>query len=411
MRNRHHPLSGKLRSLCFSTLLPGLFPLIFSQPVLAGGLYLNEFGTPAMGTSGAGAQALANDASTAFHNAAGMTRLEGDEVMVTGGLLYADLEFAPDPNTPVPGGDGGSAGGPGPILGAFYSRGLSDDWRFGLSAVSISAAIIDYDDDWAGRYLVQDVTVFTVSAMPSIAYRVNDKLSLGAGAMVMFAALDEKIAAPPPLGTGQVKIDGNDFEFGFNLSTLYEFDDDTRLGLMYASEMTPTFSGDVEITPPDLQVGLDAGIVFPQLVRLSGYHQLNPRWALLGTVGWENWSAFENITLSTAKGSQLLPRNWNDTWHYSIGAHYRLNNQWLLQFGAAYDTSPVSASDRTPDMPMDRQVRLSAGAQYSVSKNLTIGGAFTFADYGNAAIDNDLLKGDYKTNDIYFLGINANWKL
>ena len=210
-----------------------------------------------------------------------------------------------------------------------------------MSVISISAAIIDYDDDWTGRYLVQDVTVFTLSAMPSIAYRVNDKLSLGAGAMVMFAALDEKLAAPPPRGTGQVKIDGNDFEFGLNLSALYEFDDDTRLGLMYSSEMTPTFSGDVEITPPDLQAGIDAGIVFPQLVRLSGYHQLNPRWALLGTVGWENWSAFENITLSTAKGSQVLPRNWDDTWHYSAGAHYRINNQWLLQFGAAYDTSPV----------------------------------------------------------------------
>jgi len=85
--------------------------------------------------------------------------------------------------------------------------------------------------------------------------------------------------------------------------------------------------------------------------------------------------------------------------------------EWLLQFGAAYDTSPVDASDRTPDMPMDRQVRLSVGAQYSVSKDLTIGGAFTFADYGDAEIDNDLLKGDYKTNDIYFLAINANWKL
>jgi long-chain fatty acid transport protein len=122
VRNRHHPLSGKLRSLCFSTLLPGRFLPAVSQPVLAGGLYLNEFGTPAMGTSGAGAQALANDASTAFHNVAGMTRLEGEELMVSGGLLYYDSEFDPDPNTPIPGSDGGNAGGPGPILGAFYSR-------------------------------------------------------------------------------------------------------------------------------------------------------------------------------------------------------------------------------------------------------------------------------------------------
>jgi hypothetical protein len=36
----------------------------------AGGLYLNEFATPSMGTAGAGAEAWANSASTAgaFHN-------------------------------------------------------------------------------------------------------------------------------------------------------------------------------------------------------------------------------------------------------------------------------------------------------------------------------------------------------
>jgi long-subunit fatty acid transport protein len=47
-------------------------------PAVAGGLYLNEFATPSMGTAGAGAEALADDASTnfAFHNPAGMTRLK-----------------------------------------------------------------------------------------------------------------------------------------------------------------------------------------------------------------------------------------------------------------------------------------------------------------------------------------------
>ena len=49
----------------------------------AGGLYLNEFGTPSMGVAGAGASAVASDASTSFHNPAGMTRIKGKEVMGT----------------------------------------------------------------------------------------------------------------------------------------------------------------------------------------------------------------------------------------------------------------------------------------------------------------------------------------
>ena len=69
---------------------------------LAGGLYINEFGTPSMGVAGAGANAVAVDASTSFHNAAGMTRIDGKELMGTGGLLYATVKFDPDEDTPIP---------------------------------------------------------------------------------------------------------------------------------------------------------------------------------------------------------------------------------------------------------------------------------------------------------------------
>ena len=68
----------------------------FTGPAWSGGLYLNEFGTPSMGVAGAGANAVASDASTSFHNAAGMTRIKGKEVMGTGGLLYATVKFDPD---------------------------------------------------------------------------------------------------------------------------------------------------------------------------------------------------------------------------------------------------------------------------------------------------------------------------
>ena len=105
-------------------------------PAWAGGLYLNEFGTPTMGTAGAGASALAENASTAFHNAAGMTRLDGTELMITGGFLSVSAEFDPAPDTPVPGSDGGDAGGPAPLLGLFYVRPLSEKWTFGINSVS-----------------------------------------------------------------------------------------------------------------------------------------------------------------------------------------------------------------------------------------------------------------------------------
>ena len=378
----------------------------------AGGLYLNEFGTPSMGTAGAGASAWAIDASTSFHNAAGMTRLDGNQFMLSGGLLYASIVFDPDPNTPVPGNDGGQAGGPAPLLGAFYVHSLSDDWKLGLNVISISAAILDYKDNWTGRYLIQDTSIFTLTLNPTIAYRVNDWLSLGGGISLMYGTLEQNVAAPTPSKLdGNINIDGNDTEIGFNLNALFEVSETTRFGLAYAYEMEPSFSSDVTITPPSLQAGIDATIIFPQLLRGSVYHEINKQWALVGTIGWENWSAFENITISTARGDRLIPRNWDDTWKFAAGVHYKINDNVLLQFGAAYDTSPIDdPKDRTPDMPMDEQIRLGAGVQYDWSEKINIGCAFTYAFYGDAEIDNPSLIGDYKSNDLYFLAVNAAWK-
>jgi long-chain fatty acid transport protein len=380
---------------------------------VAGGLYLNEFGTPAMGTAGAGAHAWANDASTSFHNAAGMTRLEGNHLMVSGGFLYASIEFDPDPSTPVPGNDGGQAGGPAPILAAFYTHSVSEKLKLGLNVISISAAIMEYDDNWTGRYLVEEVKLFTLTLNPSIAYKVNDWLSIGGGVGLLYGAFDETIAIPTGSGSdGSVNIDGDDTQVSFNLNTLFELTDSTRFGLTYVSKVEPSFDGDITLSPLSVQAQINSEIILPQLLRGSFFHKLNDRWDLVGTIGWEDWSAFENITLSTSRGDQLIPRNWDDTWHFGAGIHYRVNEDMILQTGVAYDTSPIDdAKDRTPDMPMDEQIRLAFGLQYDWTEKINIGGAFTYAFYGDAAIDKQFMVGDYKSNDLYFFALKISWKL
>jgi long-chain fatty acid transport protein len=384
--------------------------LIIPSVGLAGGLYLSEFGTPSMGVASAGANAVADDASTSFHNAAGMTRIKGKEFMGAGGLIYSTVKFDPDSDTPVAGNDGGDAGGPAPLLGAFYVHSLNDRWKLGANLISISGAILDYDNGWTGRYLNTDVKLLTLTFYPSIAYRVNSWLSLGGGPQIMYADLELKSKAPTGNGDGKVKIDGDDLAFGFGLGALFEVSERTRFGLVYQSEIEPEFDGDLSIDPPGIEVGTDTKITLARFIRLSGYHELNDRWALLGTIGWENWSEFEDINISTGQGSQKIPRNWDDTWKFAAGVHFRPTDPWLLQLGFSYDTNPVDSKDRTPDMPIDRQIRYATGAQYKWSERLSTGAQFVYADDGKAKIDNDLLKVDYRKNDLFFFAINANWK-
>ena len=414
LMHRRKDKRGRINIPCH--LLVALFSILFlANPSVstAGGLYLNEFGTPSMGVAGAGANAVASDASTSFHNPAGMTRIKSKELMVTAGLLNSIVKFDPDSDTPVPGGDGGDAGGPGPIIGGFYVHSLSDRWKLGANLVTISGAVLDYDDDWTGRYQNTEVTLLTMTFSPTIAYRVNDWLSLGGGPQIMYADLEMKAKAPlpgPGGREGQVTIDGNDVAFGFGLGALFELNERTRFGLVYQSEIEPEFDGDVDLSPPGLTVATDTTITLARFIKLSGYHELNDQWALLGTVGWEDWSAFKDVNISTDSGSADIPRNWDDTWKFAAGVHYRPVEKWLLQLGMSYDTSPVDKEDRTADMPIDRQIRYATGVQYKWSERLSTGAQFVYADYGKAKIDSDQLRGDYKQNDIFFLAINANWK-
>ena len=386
---------------------------LYATAVNAGGLYLNEFATPSMGAAGAGQEAVASDASTAMplHNPAGMTRLRGHQLLLGAGAGVATGKFDPDDDTPIAGDDGGNAGGPFPLLGTFYAHSLTDDLKVGMSVLSITGASLDYGDDWTGRFLVQEVTLFTVALNASMAYRVTDWLSLGAGFTALYAELEMKVAVPGPRGgEGQATIDGDDTAYGYNFGVLLELSPHTRLGIIYFSEIELDFSGDVDLDPSDLSVGIDTDVPLAQLVRLGLYQELGEQFTLLLSIGWEDWSTFDTQNISTERLDADVPRNWKDTMHASIGLHYRPLEQWLFQTGVTYDSSPVDTSDRTPDLPIDEQIRVALGAQYDWNKRLTIGGALEYAFLGEAEITKDRLMGDFTRNDIFFFALNASWK-
>ncbi len=381
--------------------------MVAASPALAGGLYIQEFATPSDGTAGAGAGAVARDASTAFHNPAGMTRLDDHETMLGGGLFFGNIRFDADDDTPFPGSNGGNQAGVAPILGSHYVHWLSDRWRIGGSLVAISGSALDPGDDWAGRFQLEEVGFLTMTANPSIAYRVNDWLSLAASGYVTYGTLDQDAAIP---GGGKVELDGLDDVAGsWGLSALFEPSERTRLSATFVDEIELDLSGDIDITPLGASAGIDTTIPLARNVRLGVYHEVNDQWAVLGSVSWEDWSALENQTVSVRRGSVTIDRGWKDTWGVGAGLEYRPDDLWLWQAGVRYDSSPVDSDHRTADLPIDRQWRLAVGFQRALSETTTVGGAFTYANYGSARIRNETLRGTYRRNDLFFLTFHVGF--
>ena len=361
--------------------------LLGANQALAGGLWITEYGQPTQGRAGAGEEAGNGDATDAFLNPAAMSRLKQSEILVSAGAISASIEFDVERSGIANGdGDGGDAGTLAPGGSVFYAHPLSDRWVAGVSIVALTGSVLDYNDDWAGRYQVQDVSILVIGAVPAISYRVTDKLSVGASMPIMYSNLDMDIAVPNPESQiegpdGKVNLDGDDTEVAAGLSFLYEFSERTRLGARALSKFDFEYGGDLSAERFG-QVGVDTSLTMAALVRVGLSHDLNQQWSLYATWGMDNWSEMKDIFIATNTGGATLPRNWDDTYHYAVGADYRLNSQWTLRAGLGYDTDPVDPKDRTADMPLDEQYRYAAGFDYLRDTGMRISGSLVYADYG-----------------------------
>jgi long-subunit fatty acid transport protein len=197
---------------------------------------------------------------------------------------------------------------------------------------------------------------------------------------------------------GEVEMsDVDDFAVNFNAGILLELSDRTRFGINYRSKVDFEMSGDFDVKdiPPLFQaLGLtdgdvDADVPIPQLVRASVYHELTDTLAIMGDVGWEDWSEMDFLPISGPAGRTLeAPVQWHDTWHFGIGAEWRAAPAWLLQAGVAYDTSPVRDRQHNQAyMPSDRQWRFSTGVVHDWNERVQIGLNYTLIDFGRSPMD------------------------
>jgi long-chain fatty acid transport protein len=418
--------------LTFICALSYLF--LANASVLASGLWLYEQGTPDLGTAAAGRAAMAKDASTAFGNPAGMTHLKDSQLTVGAQALFPQIKFGADDSS-FGGGNGGNAGYFTPTANVSYVHSLTSDFKLGVSAGSYFGLGLDYDDDWAGRYYFLEGEFLTFGVNPVAAYRINKYFSVGGGISMVVSKYKAKTALrnlEPGSSDGKLKFEDSDVGFGGNAGGLISPREGTRFGITYRSKVELEYEDKPDLSGVGLllQAALNAtglagsevklDMELPQAVLASAYHEFTDKLAIMGNVGWQDWSSFGNIDVSIdsdTSTSATQDLGYDDTWHFALGGQYRFAKPWLLSIGAAYDTSPAdSATKRSPAMPFDRQYRLAAGLQYEINPDVTLGAAYEYLDLGDANINRKGgilrgdLKGKYKKNEIHFLGVNLVWK-
>lgn len=363
-------------------LLPALIAAAFSGAASAGAFQLWEQNASGIATSYAGSAAVADNASTIYFNPAGMTQLPGLQLSVGVSGIGPSFKFNNSGSSGLlgSGGDGGNAGSWAAVPNAHMSWQVAPDWFVGLGISSPFGLRTQYDDNWVGSYLSLKSEVTTVNYNPSLAWRVNDKVSLGLG--VSYQTLDAEMTnlVPSPIGPLTYKLKGNDSAWGWNAGALFTLSPAMRVGVSYRSTVKYTLEGDANLGPASS--GATANLKLPDLFIVSVWQQVSDRWEAMGDLSYMRWNtlgtlnvAFSPALFGQTQGSEQF--GYDNAWRIAWGAAYKASEDWKIKFGIAYDRTPTNDNNRSPRVPDNDRIGLSFGAQWN-------GGVYGKIDAGYA---------------------------
>lgn len=349
-------------------------------------------GSPNFGTAGAGHAAAGFGAGSAWANPATMVLVEGQQIGF--GVIAAETDINFNPDDPD-GNGGGDAGGNLYIPSFAYVNSINENVSIGFSVVVPYGNALNYDDDWDGNNVATDVSLETIQALPSIAYRINDQFSVGFGISANHTSVTQGLN----LIGHNAELEADSIDYGYTVGGLYEINENHRLGFVYRSQVDSDLNGSGNVdnggmSPLNGKYDAELDWINPASIVISGVHQVSEKTSLLWDVGRTFYSAFEttHVSLDGAPpplNEIALHRNWEDANRYAIGAHYQLTDKVILQAGYSYEDSVVSDDNRTVDLPLDKIQRYTAGVMYQMNAKTNLGFGIEYADLGDAKITNN----------------------
>jgi len=346
----------------------------------------------------------ADTAESAFTAPAALTRLEGTHITVQTMVVTSQSNFDVDESkTEVGGGDPNLGNDPIIIPSLYYTRQLNDRWHAGLSLTIPSGFGSDYGSDWAGRYNTVDFSLVYVALTPTVAYRVNEKLSLGMGVGITYTSetSEVKIRQPFKEGDGKITSDMDGVGLSVTLSMFYEFTERTRAGIAWTSDSDADLEGNVRLRKLDPvfdEVATELGIkninveltnTLPQRVLAGMYHEFESGNYLTVDGMWMKFSDFtvSDIKLDGNDVNVNAPDIYNDLWALTVGAGFPINERMTYKVGAMYLSQGVDDEDRNFSIPLDEMWGAGVGLTYRLPDERSLDLNATYMNVGKSPID------------------------
>jgi len=428
-------------------VLAVLVVLLFSaSSAMAGGFRLPEAGAKAMGM-GFAFTAQANDPSAIYFNPAGIMQLEGNNVKI--GLTYIKENGATfTGTTPIT-----TLSGTGVqsetqkdldfyVPNAFFTRRASPNFAYGIGIFVPFGLGQEYENRSTSifRNQITKIDLMTFVINPTVAYKVNDVLSIGAGIDYMYGKAE--LANTPAVFIPSVGIvnlykldlDGDGDAWGYNVGALLTPVPSWKIGVSYRSQFKLDIKdGDVDLSGIDNNVpfvpigpGITAATVFggtsfttkgSTVVNIPATLDLGVAYTRGGLTlevdaDWTFWSSYKSLDIDIRDNNLLLtdspnPKNWDDTLAIYVGGEYRAVDWLALRLGFRYDPTPVPAETMGPELPDADKLYYCAGAGFNFS-NWTIDVAYMYVDKRDRTANNQDVPPASATGKVLG-GFNGTW--
>jgi long-chain fatty acid transport protein len=368
-----------------------------------------------MGNYHAGRAAIAEDASTNFYNAAGLIRIHNQQLLIGATPTSTDIRFNGTVATNTLGNGPQAVAAQGGTFNflpnVHYAAPLADNLVFGLSMVTPFAGQTNYGSTTNARYAATRSSLQVLDVVPSLGFAYNDKVSVGFGLDIERATgeFDYMVTSSSSSAFDTFnKNTGASYAYGYHAGVLYQASEQTRIGLNFISQVKHHLhGGGSNFTGPlannvaggsQYTNGLKMNVTLPSTTTLSVFQTLNPTWDVIGTAIYTQWNVFHQLLLQNVAGVSggvsnnnilvTIPENYRNTWNYSLGANYHLNERWFFRTGVGYDETPTNNQYRNLQFPDSNQFLIGMGTHFQATKTLGFDFAWTHVFAMNTRINN-----------------------
>lgn len=409
--------------------------------VNAAGFQLTEQSAAGLGRAYAGAGVDGTDLSGAYYNPATITLHPGTNVQA--GVVGVDL------NLDYSGDNGDSENGRSaltPIPNLYLTHQFNDQIYGALAITAPFGMKTSYGENWKLRHRGYYSKIEVIDINPSLAWKISDKFSIGAGVSYQYVKAQLKSKKGTAIGDLDADFDATSGDWGWNIGAMWTPAENVRIGVSYRSEVEHTAEGTLSITGPltaaqarakaaqAVAAGQnDAAVQFGTLAAILGDHDgqaivagpawamlsaawdINQQWSVYGTLRWTDWSSFDRLSI-TVNGNELnaIENKWRDTYFGSIGTDYRMNDKWTFRGGIGLETSPIKdAVYRTGVIPDATRLWLALGASYHVTDRFTVDmSAAHLHGIGDRDLYDETGKkaGSYDRLDAFLVGVQMQYR-